>query len=236
MQLLGESKILNSYTALKIKFSFPSTVKYPNLPVRLDFSSIIFPLSGETFCTGSEFILAMRLNCQIQIQGGVYIPFLGKKQCLDQKPEVKHHQNQKQKQKLVPVIDPKILDLFSVYNKIYSVPEASIIDGNTVVSENYLFLKKQLKDAKHQDKDKDTRKDFIVEDGESRFFQVVQNVLKERIKHPKGSYMNLLYKFIANAGIGQMARGLNQKPRYDSHSNTTRVLPSGALISPLYAG
>jgi len=232
MNLLGESKILKSYTALKIKFCFPPTVKYPNLPVRLDFSSIIFPLSGETFCTGSEFIQAMRLNCQIQIIGGVHIPFLGKKH-LNQKPEVKHRQNYK----TIPVIDPKLQDLFSEYNQMYSnVQETSKVSGNSIVdvSDNYWILKNQLKNSKH--KDKDTQIDFLATDSESQFFQVVQNVLKERIKHPKGSYMNLLYKFIANAGIGQMARGLNQKPKYDSHSNTTRVLPSGALISPLYAG
>ena len=233
LNILGEFKILKSYTALKIKFSFPPTVKYPNLPVRLDFSSIIFPLSGETFCTGSEFIQAMHLNCQIQIIGGVHIPFLGKKQCLNQKPDVKH----RQKNKLIPMIDPKILDLFSEYNQTYStVQETSIVSGNSTASENFLFLKNQLKNSKHTDKDKDMRNDFLVEDRESQFFQVVQKVLKERIKYPKGSYMNLLYKFIANAGIGQMARGLNQKPRYDSHSNTTKVQPSGALISPLYAG
>jgi len=230
MNLLGESKILNSYTALKIKFCFPPTVKYPNLPVRLDFSSIIFPLSGETFCTGSEFILAMQLNCQIQIIGGVHIPFLGKKP-LNQKPEVKHRQNHN----LIPVIDPKIQDLFSEYNQKYSiVQETSTVSGNSIASENYLILKNLLKDSNQ--KDKDTRNDFPLEDCKSQFFQVVQNVLKERLKYPKGSYMNLLYKFIANAGIGQMARGLNQKPKYDSRSNTTRVLPSGALISPLYAG
>jgi len=71
---------------------------------------------------------------------------------------------------------------------------------------------------------------------ETQFFVVVQEVLKERLKHPKGSYMNLLYKFIANAGIGQMARGLNQKPKYDSQTNSTRIQPAGALINPLYAG
>jgi len=234
INLLGESKILRSYTALKIKFNFPPTVKYPNLPVRLDFSSIIFPLSGETFCTGSELIQAIRLNCQIQIISGVYIPFLGKKQSPNQKPEVKD----RQKHKLIPVIDPQIQDLFSEYSKMYSfsvVQETTNVNGNSNVSENYLILKNLLKDSKH--KDKDTQQDFLVNDGvESQFFQVVQNVLKERLKYPKGSYMNLLYKFIANAGIGQMARGLNQKTRYDSHSNTTRVIPSGALISPLYAG
>ena len=71
---------------------------------------------------------------------------------------------------------------------------------------------------------------------ETQFFTVVQEVLKERLKYPKGSYMNLLYKFIANAGIGQMARGLNQKPKYDSQTNSTRIQPAGALINPLYAG
>ena len=60
--------------------------------------------------------------------------------------------------------------------------------------------------------------------------------MTERLKYPKGSYMNLLYKFLANAGIGQMARGLNQKVKYDSKTNSTRVLPSGDLVSPLYAG
>jgi len=60
--------------------------------------------------------------------------------------------------------------------------------------------------------------------------------MNERLKYTKGSYMNLLYKFLANAGIGQMARGLNQKVKFDSKTNSTRVLPSGDLVSPLYAG
>jgi len=67
--------LIKSYTALKIKFKFPDMVQYPNLPVRLDLNSVIFPLEGETFCTGNEFYLAMRLNCQIEIFGGVFIPF-----------------------------------------------------------------------------------------------------------------------------------------------------------------
>jgi len=70
----------------------------------------------------------------------------------------------------------------------------------------------------------------------SNFYSTVKELMLERLKYPKGSYMNLLYKFLANAGIGQMARGLNQKVRYDSQSNSTKVLPSGDLVSPLYAG
>jgi len=73
-------------------------------------------------------------------------------------------------------------------------------------------------------------------DEQTQFYLVVEKVLRERIKYPKGSYMNLLYKFIANAGIGQMARGLNQKTRYDLLSNSQKPMPSGELVSPLYAG
>ena len=72
---LYQGNLIKSYTGLKVKFRFPDSVQYPNLPVRLDFSSVIFPLEGETFCTGVEFYLAMRLNCQIEILGGVFIPF-----------------------------------------------------------------------------------------------------------------------------------------------------------------
>jgi len=71
---------------------------------------------------------------------------------------------------------------------------------------------------------------------QTQFFNVVEKVLCERIKYPKGTYMNLLYKFIANAGIGQMARGLNQKTRYDLRSNSQKAIPTGELVSPLYAG
>ena len=72
---LYQRNLIKSYTGLKIKFRFPDSVQYPNLPVRLDFSSVIFPLEGETFCTGVEFYLAMQLKCQIEILGGVFIPF-----------------------------------------------------------------------------------------------------------------------------------------------------------------
>jgi len=76
LQREGVSRLIRSYTALKIQFEFPPSVRFPNLPVRLDFSSIIFPLTGETFCTGHEFVLAMQLGCRIQILGGVIIPFV----------------------------------------------------------------------------------------------------------------------------------------------------------------
>jgi len=178
--------------------------------VRLDFSSIIFPLTGETFCTGHEFILAMRLKCQIQILGGVYIPFQQKKNEKIDETTLDDRSTQAVQKKL-PVLEPLLLELFQKYQseKITGKSSKQIIEpSNTENKEN----------------------------NETRFFEVVKTIMDERLKYPKGSYMNLLYKFIANAGIGQMARGLNQKARYDSNSNTTKVLPAGSLISPLYAG
>lgn len=67
--------ILQSFTSLNVKFEFPSSCGYPNLPVRLDDSTIIFPLSGISNCTGVEFVLAMELGCTIVVESGYYIPF-----------------------------------------------------------------------------------------------------------------------------------------------------------------
>jgi len=108
---LGAEKLLRSYTALKIKFVFPSTIKYPNLPVRLDFSSIIFPLSGETFCTGLEFLLAMRLNCEIAIIGGVHIPFQ------NSQPVQQNKKPDRDIKKEIPVVDPHITSLYTGYHQ-----------------------------------------------------------------------------------------------------------------------
>jgi len=214
----GVTSLINSYTALKIQFEFPSSVRFPNLPVRLDFSSIIFPLTGETFCTGHEFVLAMKLGCKIQILGGVIIPFVER----TQKP-LKNRKNVS----LIEKREPLIEELHRKYLEgLKTIPDRT---PKKSTSENYLFLKQQLSKSGIDSSMKQ-------EESTTQFFAVVKSLLDERLKYPKGSYMNLLYKFIANAGIGQMARGLNQKKRYDTQTNSTKVMPSGELVSPLYAG
>jgi len=216
---IGMTRILRSFTALKIQFEFPSTVRFPNLPVRLDFSSIIFPLTGETFCTGHEFLLAMKLGCQIKILGGALIPFMER----TKKPKPKPIPTEFIKRE--PLLDELQLKYLE-YLK--NIPDRK---QQGVMSENFLFLKKQLENSNTDHLNMEP-----CEEQATQFFIVVKKLLKERLKYPKGSYMNLLYKFIANAGIGQMARGLNQKKRYDTQSNSTKVMPSGELISPLFAG
>jgi hypothetical protein len=68
--------LMQSFTALKVEFSFSESVHYPNLPVRVDKSAIIFPKSGISFCTGLEILLAYRLGCDFTVLGGSFIPFL----------------------------------------------------------------------------------------------------------------------------------------------------------------
>jgi len=221
-QLKFNIDLINSYTALKIKFEFPLTVKYPNIPVRLDFSSVVFPLTGESFCTGHEFLLAMNLGCKIKILSGVYIPF--KKSMFRKERKVGGIERK------FFIQDPQIKRLFEK-TLLGSESESKLESESESVlpleSKNYNFLKTQLSVGNQTE---------IQEYTQSNFFLVVQELIRERVKYPKGSYMNLLYKFLANAGIGQMARGLNQKVKFDARTNSTKPLPSGELVSPLYAG
>jgi len=223
-------KLIKSYTALKIKFKFPDTVKYPNLPVRLDLNSVIFPLEGETFCTGIEFYLAMQLKCQIEILGGVYIPFKPSKN--QQDDGEKKTVPVERKEKEIFIKDPKINQLEDqLENQIRNLVTKKVFEEEQ--------QQHHQQHQEHQEVDGNPKVLLMSEKNgvlENNFYSTVKELLVERLKYPKGSYMNLLYKFLANAGIGQMARGLNQKVRYDSQSNSTKILPSGDLVSPLFAG
>ena len=61
------SNLIKSYTSLKVKFQFPASVMYPNLAVRLDKGSVMYPLSGISFCTGLEILLAHKLGCKLTV-------------------------------------------------------------------------------------------------------------------------------------------------------------------------
>jgi len=217
--------LFQSYTALKVEFSFPETVQYPTLPVRLNESSIIYPLSGVSCCTGHEILLASRLNCEFKVLGGVFIPF--KKLKFLSTKLVRNTSNRKidrllketsdGKQKVVEIRDP----LFDVLEKNYT----------DKIEETFFKGKRGMR------KDPDLIKDPKIKDlKKSDFFKTVKRLVVERNKYEKGSYMNQLYKFLANSGIGQMARGLNRKKAFDTKSLKPEIISPGDLISPLYAG
>jgi len=212
--------LFKSYTALKVEFSFPETVQYPVLPVRLDESSIFYPLNGISYCTGHEILLAISLNCRIRILGGVFIPLTSGYRKLGSIRKMSSHSTDKLfketkagklKEEIVP--DPIFLKLEEKYSQVPFLKnwkmQETVFTSNTRTEKN--------------------RK-------ENSFFLTTRKLVEERLKYPKGSYMNQLYKFISNSGIGQMARGLNQKKVFDTETSKTKVIPSGELISPLYAG
>ena len=64
---MPKSNLIRSYTSLKVKFKFPDSIMYPNLAVRLDKGSVIYPLSGVSFCTGLEIQLALILGCKFTV-------------------------------------------------------------------------------------------------------------------------------------------------------------------------
>jgi len=70
----------------------------------------------------------------------------------------------------------------------------------------------------------------------SAFHSVIKELTMRRKEYPKGSYENQLYKFLANSGIGQMARGLNQKKVFDASTRSVKKVESVVLVNPLYGG
>lgn len=56
-----------------IRFRFPTSVRYPTLPVRIS-DNLIFPREGETHATSPEIQLAVTLGAEVEIERGFVIP------------------------------------------------------------------------------------------------------------------------------------------------------------------
>jgi hypothetical protein len=75
-----------AYSAVKVVFNLPESIKYPPIPVTLDKNITIYPLSGQSIITGLEYLSAKNILNQeltgksskkyfIDIIYGSYIPF-----------------------------------------------------------------------------------------------------------------------------------------------------------------
>lgn len=60
---------------LHVEFEFPNDTQYPCLPVTAGDKGLIFPLSGESYCTAPEILCAHNLGCKIKIIHGVIVPW-----------------------------------------------------------------------------------------------------------------------------------------------------------------
>ncbi|EKN3392646.1 hypothetical protein O1Y80_000796 [Yersinia enterocolitica] len=58
-----------------VRFRFPPTTRFPCLPVRTERYGLVFPLSGESYCTAPEIAVAIALGADIDILYGAIIPW-----------------------------------------------------------------------------------------------------------------------------------------------------------------
>lgn len=54
-----------------VRFTYPSNTRFPTLPVESASHGLIFPLSGESYCTAPEIEVALNQGCDIEILDGV---------------------------------------------------------------------------------------------------------------------------------------------------------------------
>lgn len=61
---LKTEDFMNGYFIIQTKFIFPDTVKYPSIPVMVDDTTTVYPLTGgPVFLTGPEYLLARAQKC-----------------------------------------------------------------------------------------------------------------------------------------------------------------------------
>ena len=65
---------LSGYLIINTKFIFPEHVKYPSIPCYVDKGTTVYPLEGETYLTGPEYLLAKNQGCEFNIKSAFYIP------------------------------------------------------------------------------------------------------------------------------------------------------------------
>ncbi|KAI5849677.1 hypothetical protein GGS23DRAFT_591650 [Durotheca rogersii] len=68
------------------------------------------------------------------------------------------------------------------------------------------------------------------------FTKIITELVRERKKHPKGTFDNLMWKLIANALYGSTATGVGGKRKFDAQTKTTKVMEGGELTNPLICG
>lgn len=71
----GLKTLLSSYTAVECMFTFPKGTAYPSIPVYVDDTTTVYPMTGKAYLTGFEIVAAVQQNCKLEFIAGVCIPF-----------------------------------------------------------------------------------------------------------------------------------------------------------------
>ena len=76
LEELTEVDLVENYLILRADFCFPNTVKYPSIPCYMDDSMTVYPVTGQAYLTGSEYLTAYGQGCEFEIFEIVHIPWM----------------------------------------------------------------------------------------------------------------------------------------------------------------
>jgi hypothetical protein len=70
-------KLLNNYIIIKGAFKFPLNTKFPSIPCFVDSqaTTTVYPLTGQCFLTGPEYLLCKLQGCEIKIESIINTPY-----------------------------------------------------------------------------------------------------------------------------------------------------------------
>lgn len=72
-RVCGDQDGVVPITCIECTFAFPPDCLYPGLPVPTQYG-LVYPLRGETVCTGLEVALALAMGAQVTIKNGMRFP------------------------------------------------------------------------------------------------------------------------------------------------------------------
>jgi len=191
LEMSNESLLLN-YISLDVDFKFPSSVKYPCIPTRVDDDVDIYPQEGRSVITGCEYLVAKEMGCRLFVNDGIMIPFkkspispaeAAKKEKKKAEEEAKNKKDKNEK-----------------------------VEGGT----NY---RAKIEEA--------------VFSYLTPFRSIMSKIQAMRRENPKGTFLNAMYKLIANAIYGLVSMGISGKKSYDIATKSYIRVEGGILSNPI---
>lgn len=193
LDMSNESLLLN-YISLDVDFKFPSSVKYPCIPTRVDDDVDIYPLEGRSVITGCEYLVAKEMGCRLFVNDGVMIPF----------------------------------------------------KKNPITSDEIANNKKKTEEEEAKNKNKNDKNEKVEDGINSKtkieeavfsyltpFRSIMSKIQAMRRENPKGTFLNAMYKLIANAIYGLVSMGINGKKSYDIATKSYVRVEGGILSNPI---
>jgi hypothetical protein len=186
IEMSNESLLLN-YISLDVDFKFPSSVKYPCIPTRVDDDVDIYPQEGRSVITGSEYLVAKEMGCRLFVNDGVMIPF-----------------------KKNPI-------------------------NPTEAAEKKKRAREEAKNKKEVESGTDyrTKLEEAVFCYLTPFRSIMSKIQAMRRENPKGTFLNAMYKLIANAIYGLVSMGISGKKNYDIATKSYIRVEGGILSNPI---